>query len=210
MSVKRIILASLLFLLVFVISVVAHFPASVAYRLLPPLQGVQLSGISGTVWDGQVASVSVSNNQVGKLSLGKVNWQVDFTRLFKGAGALDIRFGQGSSIGLSGRGTVGYGLDGLFAERLMVSLPADKVGPYIPSMVPLSLKGKVDLTVREFQAGQPLCRVLDGNLVWNDSEVIVPVGEVALGQVFGKLGCTGGEITVAADQKSDAWRVKRT
>lgn len=58
----------------FIVFLVAFLPASVLTRLLP--SGVSLSGVQGTVWRGQAASVTVGGRPVGALQWSNRPWKL--------------------------------------------------------------------------------------------------------------------------------------
>ncbi|WPC73969.1 type II secretion system protein N [Vibrio porteresiae] len=189
---KTIALVTLL-IAVFVVSVIAHLPATVTLNHLPLPRQLKIDGVSGTVWHGQA-------EQVRWLSydLGSVNWDMHLASLFTGKVAVSTRFGQGSEMNVRGRGVVGIGFGGVFAKSLLVSLPAAQVTSYIRQ--PVDLTGQIELTLRDYHYAAPWCSEAKGTLAWTKGAVSSPVGAVNLGQVIADVTCKDSRIDVKGNQ----------
>lgn len=181
-------------------SLVAHVPASWAWQQVPKLASLQISGIDGTLWQGQAAQVRWQ----GK-NLGRMQWDMRVLPLLMGSVKLDVRFGQGSDMGLTGRGVVGYRSAGPFAENLLVSVPATEMMQFAPSGVPVTVAGNLELTLRDYQFAAPYCETLEGTLAWSGAEVSSPLGGLNPGPVIADLSCDNGK--VLADMKQDSPQV---
>ncbi|USH02347.1 type II secretion system protein N [Grimontia kaedaensis] len=195
---KRVILWSFLFLVVLVGSAVVHIPANLVLRQLPPIQGLELSGVSGTLWNGSAAKFSWQGQPMGTLK-----WQFNPLKLFTGKADVDLRLS--GTPGLSARGNVGYSLGGIYANNLLLSASANIVQSFIPYPLPVSLSGQFDLTVRDYLfAQQPFCEVLAGNLAWSQGNVASPIGTIEPGLVVAQLSCNEGQLVLDGDSASDA------
>lgn len=193
---RRVILISLLCLSVFVFSVIAHLPASFALNYLPN-QVAQVEGVSGTIWNGQVQRVSAQGQQLGELQ-----WQIKPWSMFTARIEADIRFGRGSPIDLRGRGTVGVGLSGPYAEQFVASIPADFVMSQMPTPVPINALGQVELTMRDYQFDQPYCAAAEGTLAWSTGELSTPIGPLVLGPVIADISCQDSQWQVQGTLQS--------
>ncbi|WP_028024309.1 type II secretion system protein N [Enterovibrio calviensis] len=194
---KRTVLMSIVFVLVLLTSVVVHTPASFVFRYIPPVNGLEVNGVSGTIWNG-VASDFRWQGQ----SLGAVNWEFNPLALLTGKADLGVRV---SGVpGFSARGNLGYGFSGVYASQLLISAPAHFVQSFIPYPLPVSLKGQFDLTLRDYQLQQPFCDVLDGTLAWSQGSVDSPMGSVEPGLVMAQLTCDTGSVLVSGDSDSEA------
>lgn len=91
---RRRLLAVLLVLLVVVLGLVIWFPARLAWPLLASrLDGLELSGVHGTVWSGQADSARWNGQR-----LGQVSWQFDRSSVFgHAAGTLTVEAPQWSA-----------------------------------------------------------------------------------------------------------------
>lgn len=191
------VLLSFLFVVTLLISVMAHLPAHVGLGFILPLPGIKLDGLSGTVWNGSAASFHVQDQSIGSL-----DWEVNFLRLFLGKADLTVRLSGVS--GLSADGHIGYGLSGAYANDLRLSLSANMISDYLPVPIPVSLSGKVKVVVNEYLVNNPLCNTLNGTLTWSQAQVISPIGTAELGPVTANLSCKSGNIVMKGKSNSDA------
>lgn len=183
---------------VFIASAIAHLPANWAWQQVPKVQGLSLSGIQGTLWQGSAKTVMWQNQ-----SLGQIQWDMKLGSLFTGKLAFDVRFGRGSDMQLQGSGIVGYSTSGPFAEKLLVSVPAANAMQYAKLPVPLTLTGNIELTVRDYVYAAPYCKTLNATLAWAQGNASTPMGNINPGPVFADLSCQEGTILAKASQSSD-------
>lgn len=185
------------FILILVVSLVAHIPASWVYQQLPQRSGVEATGISGTIWQGQLQQLKVNRQDFGALS-----WQFQPSKLFAAKLQYQVRFGQGSSMRLTGKGLLGVGLSGFYAQDVLASLPIEQVLPYAPMRVPVDLKGQLELSLRSFRYAAPWCEQATGSLAWSGAEVDSPVGQLALGPVIADVQCQSQQIDIQGKQNN--------
>lgn len=195
---KRVILWSVLFFVVFITSAIVHLPANLVVKSLPKMPGLALNGVTGTLWNGAAAGL----NWQGK-PMGSLKWQFNPLKLFTGKADVDVRLS--GKPGLSARGNVGFGFSGLYANNLLVTTSAQNVQSFIASPIPVTLSGQFDLTVRDYLYKQkPFCEVLAGNLAWSQGNVVSPVGAIDPGVVVAQLSCNDGQLVIKGDSKSEA------
>lgn len=194
---KRKVLWGVLFVLVLLTSAVVHLPASLAVRYMPPVPGLALGEVSGTVWKGTAAQLRFQ----GK-ALGILKWRFNPLSLLTGKADVEMRLS--GNPGVSARGNVGYGFAGLYANNLLVSASAGFVQSFIPMAMPVSLSGQFDLTVRDYQMKTPLCNALAGNLAWTQGNVSTPLGNIEPGVAMATLACDSGKVVVSGDSESQA------
>ena len=179
-------------------SLVAHIPASWVWQQAPTVQGLDISGIRGTPWQGSASQLRWQ----GK-NFGRVQWDMQILPLLTGKVKMDIRFGQGSEMNLQGRGLVGYSSNGPFAENLLISMPASEVVKYSPTALPVVVNGNLELTLRDYQFAAPYCAQLDGALAWTAAQVSSPLGALEPGPVIADLTCDQGKLLADVAQSSD-------
>lgn len=182
---------------VFIASLVAHVPASWLWQHAPKINGLSLEGITGTPWQGSAGNVRWQNKPFGHLQ-----WNMRMSRLLQGELAFDVRFGKGSEFHLQGQGLVGYNSDGPFAEKLLLSMPADQAIAQAQLPVPLTVKGNLELTVRNYHYAAPYCKTLDATLAWVQGSAEIPMGTITPGPVFADLSCAKGAVVAKINQTS--------
>lgn len=139
-------------------------PAGIAYRLLRPHLGpVELSGLSGSVWQGRAEQATALGVPIGAL-----DW-----RVAKGP-ALARRFE--ARLGLAGGGieasaNVHGGDDVVRLSDIDARLPAALLGPAldIPALV---LTGEIELDVAEAEIAHGILTRASGSATWRDIGVV--------------------------------------
>lgn len=192
---KRLVGVFFLFLLVFAISVVAHTPAAFVVKHMPKVRGLSLQGLHGTIWHGDAQSVTWQRD-----NFGQVSWDFQPSKLFQGKAEFALRFGRGSDLKLKGKGTVGAGLGGVYAENVLASMPASSVLKKVTIPVPVDVKGQLEVTINDYQYGQPWCQSAIGSLVWSGSGIDSPLGELSLGSVVSDLICEDNKVILSGSQ----------
>ncbi len=187
------------FFVVLLLSAVIHMPVSWVYQQLPPVRGLEVEGLQGTLWQGRA-----SNIRFERENIGQVNWQLSPLKLLTANLQYSVRFGRGSDLGILGRGIVGYDLTGPYANNVVASLPANKLLDYSPMPLPVDIGGSLELAVEDYRWTMPYCQELNGELVWQAGEVGTPLGSIDPGTAIATLGCQSGAVTAEAVQRSDA------
>lgn len=195
---RRAIAYSGLFSAVVLVSVLAHLPAQVAFKPLPLPEGLQLNGIEGTLWKGKIAQV-----QWQQTNLGDLNWDLHLSRLLLARLQADVRFGRGSINQLRGKGVVGVGLTGPYADHLLLSLPAEQALPWLSLPFPLTVQGQLELTLQHYRFAQPYCQQAQGSLVWSAAQVVSPLATLDLGNVLADFSCQDSVITAQGGQQTE-------
>ncbi|MGF1752243.1 type II secretion system protein N [Vibrio makurazakiensis] len=195
---KRGFLYTAIFVSCFSVSLILHLPASFALKQLPPVRGLVIEGIDGSLWQGSATAVSWNN-----VNYGAVQWDFQFAKLLQAKAEVAVRFGRQSDMDLRGKGFIGYSFGGAYVENLVAAIPAEKVLDYAPAIpVPLTVSGQLELTVRHAVHAQPWCQTAEGTLAWSNSGVESPLGALNLGPVIADIVCVDNNITVKGEQSS--------
>lgn len=174
MSLLLKILAVLLVTVVFIVSVLVHLPAAVAWELLQKSVDlrsvpVQPSQLSGTLLDGSGLFAIASTGDRFLL-----NWQIDFSALLKGDSYLSAGV-RAKGIELDARGAAGFDVADLTLNG-QVDLA---VFEPILSKNRLSLGGLVDVNAARarYDLHNDVLLSVDGRLQWPGGQVSYPVGQ---------------------------------
>lgn len=196
---KKIIVLSFGLLVVFVVSAIAHLPAQLVVNNAPLPAQLTLTGVQGTVWQG-----SATNVRWQSMSLGQLHWSLAPAKLLTGAAEAQVRFGQGSDMQLTGRGTVGYQFSGTpYLENVVASMPVEEIIQRAPNMpIPLALDGRVELMLKQLNYAAPFCSSAEGSVVWNTDKVGTPLADLTVGPVIADFTCTDSTINLNASQQS--------
>ncbi|HGH6026875.1 TPA: type II secretion system protein N [Vibrio mimicus] len=194
---KRAVWYSALFSGVLLTSVVVHLPAQVVIKQLPLPEGLELNSVEGSLWQGKAAQVRWQG-----MNLGDLNWDSRLSALLLARAEADVRFGRGSSAQLRGKGIVGVGLNGPYADDFLLSLPAAQAMPWLPLPMPLMAQGQLELTVHQYRFGDPYCQQAAGSLVWSAAQVESPIGALDLGTVVSDFTCQESVLNLKGGQKT--------
>lgn len=182
---------------VYVLSLIATLPASVAYApFRHGIPALALEGLDGTVWSGSAAAVRYRGD-----ALGAVRWHLRPLALLTGRAEAEV-----SVDSEDGRvhGFVGRTLGGTpYARGLSAEL---SVGPLAPLFNVQALRPEgtvlVNLSNVEFDQGRPVAAL--GSVVWRDAVISVPqaapLGDLELrlttqdGGIHGVLRDKGGPL----------------
>jgi len=191
----RVVRLVLLGLVVYLIAMVLWFPAApVIEKIKPQLQPLALSGVSGGLFNGEVASV-VSTDDLLPLELTDVKWRFAPTRLLKGTGAA-VEF-----TGFGGGGTADvirtWGND-IEVDNVEIDAVASEFESFLP--VPIaSFKGNIRADVGELRLVNNQLKRMLGKIRWNASEIDTSVfGDVQPqddGSHQATVNASGGDIT---------------
>ncbi|WP_087023293.1 type II secretion system protein N [Thaumasiovibrio subtropicus] len=187
------------FVIVLLVSAVVHMPVSWVMQQVPPVRGLEIEGLQGTLFEGRA-----SNIRWQRQNLGQVNWQLAPAKLLTGKAEFNVRFGRGSDLNVTGRGVVGYGLSGAYAENVFASMPIAKLMDYSPMPLPVTLEGNLELSVPSYVWAMPYCQELDGRLTWQSGAIGTPLGDIPPGLAMATLDCQSGSVKAQANQESDA------
>lgn len=187
---KKVLLSLLLFTVAFAVFLIATVPAKYALSFLPANTPVQLSGVSGTIWNGQAASLRQQQTDLGKLE-----WSLKPLSLITMKLAVDFRL---SKQGLLAEGeatvhkdqTIELSSTELKGDVGALPLPEDKMlatpaGRFNADIEHALLKGQ---TIIEANA----------DILWKPARITAPseydLGEISLdiegkdSNISGKLG----------------------
>ncbi|MFV0447416.1 MAG: type II secretion system protein N [Vibrio sp.] len=194
---KKVVGYSVVFVVVFITSAVVNLPAQFVFQQLPLPLPLQVMGVQGTIWQGSAEQVRWQGRH-----LGDMRWQLKPSALLAANVEVDVRFGRGSELSLRGKGTLGYGLSGLYAENAIVSMPADIALAQAPLSLPIEAQGQLELSINQYRYQAPFCSSAEGSLVWSSANVESLLGVLALNQVMADLQCSDNTLTVKGKQNS--------
>ncbi len=195
---KRVIGYISVFIVVLLASLIAHFPAGLLVDNIPKVRGLNLSGVQGTVWQGQVENLHWQGRTYGQLS-----WDFQPSQLLKAKAEFKLRFGRGSSVKLTGKGNVGVSFSGFYGENILAAIPAEQALEFVTLPVPVDVSGQFELAINHVVYAQPWCQSAQGSLVWNQSQVNTPLGTLEAGPIVADIQCQDSQLVAKANQKND-------
>lgn len=165
----RVVRLILLGLLAYIVSVVFLFPAApLIERIKPQIQPVQLAGVTGKLFNGQVASVVYADDLL-PLEFQNVGWKLAPSTLLKGGAGANVRF-QG--YGGDGAGQVRQQFNGdLHVSDLNFNAVAKELEVLLPGPV-AEFSGNLDGQIESVQVVDQLLQTFDGDITWNNAVIV--------------------------------------
>ncbi|RUO18261.1 type II secretion system protein N [Aliidiomarina haloalkalitolerans] len=181
----------ILFLLVYVVTIVVVFPARLAVSFVTLPQGVSLNNVEGSIWRGSVAQVVTPD-----LTVHNISWQVRPWHVFTLNGVVDLQVARHENNPLAGNARVIASpgsvqvIDARFAGDLSELLDLSPVSS------PIALRGPVILQVNDYVLGEPVCDILDGEVQAFDLQGEFNRRWQPLGDYTVRVGCSEGRLLV--------------
>jgi general secretion pathway protein N len=185
---KKILIGILLYL----VFLIALLPASVVVALAPMPKGVNVGGVSGTLWQGQAQTVQINERQ-----LEQVRWDIQALKLLTGAVVADVQVG-GRSSALQMKGELGWSLSGARVANLKLDTGHGFLLGNTKLPFGAKVEGDVSLMLAEFQQGKPWCDALSGKLFLQYANLKNQFGEYPLGNIELNLSCDAGQVQLVA------------
>lgn len=181
----------ILFVVVYVLTLVVMLPARFAVSLAPLPAGVNLHHVQGSVWRGRVGQVVTPD-----LTLHDISWQVRPWHVLTLNGVVDVQLARhdlnplaGSARVIASPSTVQV-IDARFTGDLAELLNLSPVSS------PIALRGPVILQLNEYVVGQPVCEILDGEVQGFDLQGEFNRRWQPLGDYTVRMGCAEGRLLV--------------
>lgn len=197
---RKKLLALCFIILTYGVFLVATLPVNVVLSYVKLPKNVQVQQVTGSVWQGQAASIKVNN-----IVITDVNWDVELMPLLTGSAEVAVQFGR-SKRSLRGDGIIGYSSEGAFVQDLTVRTNTEWLLDAADLVLPVTTQGDVKLTIKQAMQGTPWCGVLDGQLSWTGASVDSLLGNVEIGTANAKLSCEKGGIVADIKQNSSHLR----
>lgn len=190
--------------LIYLIFMVVLFPARIAVALAPLPAGIQLSGVSGSLWQGQAELV-----QLGARQLQQLSWQLSPWALLTGSVQAQLQLGDRSTA-VNGKGLVTWSTAGVSARNLRLDAPLSFLVGNRQLPLKTVLSGDVSLLLDNAVQGQPWCTALNGKLFLNQIGLDNQFGNYPLGNIEFTLQCIQGQLQLATDDQKNAIGVAGT
>lgn len=182
-------------LVVYFIFLIVKLPAVHVLSKIPLPQGVNVSGISGTIWHGHAKRA-----QVNGLPINDLNWSLSFFPLLLGEMSLDIKAGNIRQVDqISATGWISFSGQRLQAENILAYVPSNLVISLLPLPIPIQADGrfKVQLNEVDYETG---CRTFSGKGQWLNANFSGATGVIELGNFDADLSCQDGNVVLNVKQ----------
>ena len=182
-------------LVIYIIFLIVKLPAVQVLSKVQLPKGVNISVISGTIWNGRAQRA-----QVNGLPINDLNWSLSFLPLLLGEISADIKAGNIRNVDqISANGYVSFAGQHLEIKNLLAYIPTDLVISLLPLPIPVQADGrfKVQLDTVDYAAG---CQTLTGKGQWLNANFSGVTGVIELGDFSADLSCQDGNIVMNVKQ----------
>ncbi len=199
---KKLFGLSILFIVAFMVFLVALMPASIALQLAStylPKQ-LQIGEVGGTIWQGNASAVRYQQH-----TFKKVNWDITPLGLLTGSVKGEFKLGAVREFDAPyGKGSFTYGLtdNALALDNTQLRAQAESVIAALNLPMPLKTKGQIQLNLASAATGEPYCDVLTGSIRTNNISVQGLQGWIDIEQINGKLSCKSGAVALSVTEKN--------
>lgn len=192
-------------LVAWLVFLIWRLPASVAYSFVNESSNlpVKLSGLQGTLWQGQAAQVVYQ-----KQSLGSANWELSPWSLLLTSLSGEIQLNQGDGYLKSGIQRAVTGGETEFSA-VEARIPLATIQPHLKN-VPVPLEGSLSVKLNSLAVGESgNIDQADGRIVWHQAGVSAPqqlaLGDLQMnlkanaeGEIEGIISDSGGPLKLLA------------
>lgn len=185
-------------LLLFIVFLIAKMPANQILSRVTLPENISVTGVSGTLWNGNATQVIYEGLQVLD-----VNWQLDFLPLLIGRASLNIDAGSTrdpDSIAFNGDVVVSRSHLAINDGTLFAPTPLLLAQVQLP--LPVSAKGRVKVEIDELDYAKEGCETLTGTGYWLNGEVAGLQEQIALGNFEASLHCDNGPVEVTTNPEN--------
>ncbi len=182
-------------LVVYFIFLIVKLPAVHVLSRIQLAEGVNVSGISGTIWHGHAQRA-----QVNGLPINDLNWSLSFLPLLLGEISADIKAGNIRDVGqISATGHVSFSGQRFQAESLLAYVPANLAISLLPLPIPIQADGRFKVQLNEVDYGSG-CQTFTGKGQWLNANFTGVTGVIELGNFDADLSCQDGNVVLNVKQ----------
>jgi general secretion pathway protein N len=189
------------FLLTYIGFLIATLPTILVLNQVSLPKNIQLSGVSGSIWDTSIAQVNVEGNNVQQ-----VKSRLSFLSLLTLTPKLDITFGDELIAGPEGELALTLSQDKAKIDNLKLLLKANNIAQQLDLPLPMTARGDVELTLKTAEIDltkNNRCIAANGTVTWSKAGIVALEQNVKLGKLNADIGCENGVLAVAISPKND-------
>lgn len=184
-------------LLLYLALLIAKLPAiQVLGRM--PLEGINLQGVQGTIWQGTAHSLGVQGWRVNQLT-----WQLEFWPLLLGDIAVTLDAGnprEADEIAVNGPIRLKMtDPSQIHVHDLQLFMPAKQLLAQLPLPVPVTASGRLRVDIKQLDYQQS-CQQLSATGHWLNASVDLPSGSTDLGRFDAQGECQNGNLQLTISE----------
>lgn len=185
----------------YMVFLVATMPLAFVVNTIELPKSVHLENVSGSIWEGEIAQLSVGDNYIQDIKM-----DLSFWSLFILSPTIDITFGDALSVGPEGKFTLAASLSKLIFTNVELYISASDVVKRLPLPIPATGQGNAELILDEISfntADNISCESAQGQVSWKRAVVTALDNTVKIGDLKANIACEKGELTAAILPKNN-------
>jgi general secretion pathway protein N len=191
---SKIIKWSIAVLMAYIFFLIYTLPSAHVLSRIDLYSGINITGVSGTVWQGNASAMSVNG-----LVVDDIDWELSFFPLLLGKISLDLDAGNSrdpDDISFKGPVTLNmFNLNQLSAGKFNLFLPSALVISQMPLPLPVDAGGRFRVQIESLDYDQG-CQVLQGQGQWLKANLIGMGDPLELGNFDADLSCIDGDTRI--------------
>jgi general secretion pathway protein N len=183
---------------VYLVFLIAILPAAWLVTFVKLPNNIQVSELTGTVWKSKAKQINITGT-----AINNVKSELSFLSLLMFDPKVTLAFGGALVNGPEGQLTASQLLGDLKISDVKISVEANSIAEKLMLPIPMQAHNFIDLTIKEFVLGKPICQQLSGTVLWNKAAVTALSEKVKLGRLSANLSCEKGALALAISPKND-------
>ncbi len=162
---------------------------------------MSISGVSGTIWQGQIAKVTINNIDIKDLKSSLSFWSI-----IGFSPTLEVSFGDAIAPGPEGKFTLMVSTDSLSLSEATLFMAANEVASQLPLPIPVTAMGNVEFQVNELllNTNEKLaCQQAVGEVKWSRSSVIALDNTIKLGTISADISCDKDDLVAKVNPNNN-------
>ena len=189
-----------IFLGSYLVFLVATMPLALVINTIELPKELNISGVSGSIWQGKISQVSIDNNPIQKIKP-----ELSFLSLLVLAPKVDVVFGGALLDGAEGKFTLTVLSNELRLNDVEIFVPANDIAKQLKLAIPVTAQGNVELTFAELKVNTDklFCSSAEGQFSWVRSGVVALDNNIKLGTIKADIACDNGDLIATVLPKNN-------
>lgn len=190
-----------IFLSSYLVFLVATMPLILLVNTIGLPKNIQVESVSGSIWQGEIAEITINNNQVQQ-----VKTELSFWSLFTLSPQLNVTFGDAMKVGAEGKFTLTVSSTKLKLNDVELFVSANDIAKQLPLPIPVTAQGNVELFFTELSIDiedKLACEQANGQVTWLRSGVVALEKNVKLGKIQADISCEKGDALAKITAKNN-------
>jgi len=181
-----------IFLGSYMVFLLASAPLALVTNNIELPRNIEIQGVSGSIWQGEIASVTVNKNVIEQ-----VKTKLNFWSLFSLSPSIKLTFGDAMLAGPEGKFTLKISPEQLTLTEGELFISASDIAKQLPLPIPVAAQGGVELYLPLLvmtTSEQLSCSQAEGQLTWLRAGVVALEQNIKLGKFTAEISCAKGNL----------------